>query len=242
MRTFFLCVLTCLLGLSIGLMVNLHVIGDTIFSPSPAQNTPSTSRSVIEENVNQPLVLNPNTGEGDKTDKTADQNFNQGDLIKQAYAVINSFKDHNYKDLSALVHPTKGVSFTPYSMVDHSTDQTFQAANLSNAEKNNNLYIWGLQDGSGLPIQMTMLEYFKKYVYNANYATAPIIGVNTVISSGNSLENVSEAYPNCYFVEFYFPGINPENKGFDWCGLKLVFELTAKKYMLVGVIHSEWTI
>lgn len=242
MRTLFLCLLTCLLGLSIGLMVNLHVIGDIIFSPSPVQNTPSTSQSIIDQAASQPMALNPETNENEQPEQSNDDSYHQEALLKQSYAVLNAFKEQNFKDLSKLVHPTKGVSFTPYSTVDRSTDRTLTTTDLLEAKENNNVYIWGLQDGSGFPIQLSILDYFNEYVYNANYVNAPIVGVNTVISSGNSLENVSEAYPNCYFVEFYFPGIDPENKGFDWCGLKLVFEPSAKDYILVGIIHSEWTI
>lgn len=242
MRTVFLCLLTCLLGLSIGLMVNLHVIGGTIFSPDLTQKTPSTSQLVINQDASQPITPSADTNSSNETEQSNDQGYNQEMLLKQAYAVLNAFKNHNYKDLSELIHPTKGVSFTPFSTVDRTTDRTFTSTDLLKTESNKNLYIWGLQDGSGIPIQLTMLDYFNRYVYNADYVDAPMIGVNTVISTGNSLENVSEAYPDCYFVEFYFPGINPENKGFDWCGLKLVFESNANDYVLVGIIHSEWTI
>jgi hypothetical protein len=214
-------------------------IGDILFSPSPVQNTPSTSQDIIDQSINQNSILNHKTGDGEKTE---DQDLDREALLKQAYAALNCFKNHNYKDLSGLVHPIKGVSFTPYSTVDHSTDKTFKPADLSKAAGSNNVYTWGLQNGSGKPIQLSMSDYFKKYVYNAEYISAPILGINTVISSGNSLENVAEAYPDCYFIEFYFPGINPEDKGFVWCGLKLVFEYTEGGYMLVGVIHSEWTI
>ena len=242
MRTLFFCLLACLFGLSIGLMVNFQVLGDSFFCPSPNQNTPTTTTAVHEENINKTKDDNTSTEEGETTEETADFVFNQEKLLKQAYAVINAFKDQNYLALSALVHPSKGVCFTPYSTVDSAADRTFKPLELSKANSNNTLYIWGLQDGSGLPIQLTIEDYFKQYVYNADYAMAPVIGINTVLSSGNSLENVAEAYPDCYFVEFYFPGINPKNNGFDWCGLKLVFEPVAEKYMLVGVIHSEWTI
>lgn len=242
MKTVFICILTCLLGLSIGLMVNLHVIGDAIVSPSPAQNTPSTSQNIIDQNANQPLMLNHKTDDSLKSEKMGDQNFNQEALLKQSYAVLNSFKNQNYKDLSKLVHPTKGVFFTPYSTVNRSKDKMFGPTDLIHTGENRKIYTWGLQDGSGLPIELSMSDYFRKFVYNADYVTAPILGINTVISSGNSQENVLEAYPNCYFIEFYFPGISSESKGFDWYGLKLVFESFNNDYMLVGVIHSEWTI
>ena len=65
-----------------------------------------------------------------------------------------------------------------------------------------------------------------------------------VIASGNSLENVEDAYPEDRFVEFYFPGQDPASGGLDWSALKLVFSDPehAGDHRLVGVIHSEWTI
>lgn len=242
MRTFFLCLLTCLFGLAIGLMVNLHVVGDFFSSRTPTQNTPATNQTVIDQNANTKTIVKTETEDNEDTDNASAQNYNQEALLKQAYAVMNAMKQDDFAALSELVHPTKGVCFTPYSNVDPSSDRTFKAGELSDAKNNSNLYIWGLQDGSGFPIQLTITDYFKQYVYNADYASAPIIGINTVISSGNSLENVAEAYPDAYFVEFYFPGIDAKNKGFDWCGLKLVFEADNQNFLLIGVIHSEWTI
>ncbi len=104
------------------------------------------------------------------------------------------------------------------------------------------LYQWGFADGSGAPISLTIPEYFDRYVYNADYANAPIIGVDQVIGQGNALENVQDAFPGARFVEYYFPGLNPEYNGFDWCGLKLVFAPYQEEYRLIAIVHSEWTI
>ena len=91
---------------------------------------------------------------------------------------------------------------------------------------------------------MTLPEYLGAYVFDADYTQAPIIGVDHVIASGNSLENVEDAYPEDRFVEFYFPGQDPASGGLDWSALKLVFSDPehAGDHRLVGVIHSEWTI
>ena len=42
-------------------------------------------------------------------------------------------------------------------------------------------------------------------------------------------------------MDYNFPGIDPEKKGYDWCSLKLVFEPWQNNWYLVGLIHSEWT-
>ena len=95
--------------------------------------------------------------------------------------------------------------------------------------------------GSGSPIRCTSKDYFARYVFNTDYTEAPQVGIDTVLISGNALENVADAYPNGRFVEYHFPGIDPALEGFDWCSLKLVFEIWNNDWYLVGIIHGEWT-
>lgn len=87
------------------------------------------------------------------------------------------------------------------------------------------VYTWGVSDGLGSLIELTPAEYFSTYVFNTDYTQAPEIGVDRILQSGNALENLTEAYPGCRFVEFHFPGLDPANAGLDWCSLKLVFSL-----------------
>ena len=98
------------------------------------------------------------------------------------------------------------------------------------------------EDGRGLPIQMTMVQYLDRYVYDTDYTQAPEIGIDRIITSGNALENLSEAYPDCRFVDFSFPSADPVNDGLDWSSLKLVFYPEASRWYLVGIVHGEWTI
>lgn len=163
-------------------------------------------------------------------------------LLIRATAVLNALQTKDYVTLSTFVHPVKGVTFTPYSTVDAEANLNFNASGISHAADDPIKYIWGLTDGQGAPIELTMADYFNTYVFNVDYTRAPVLGVDQVIGSGNSLENVTEAYPKGRFVEFHFPGLIAENKGFDWCSLKLVFEEYQGDYKLVGIIHSQWTI
>lgn len=162
-------------------------------------------------------------------------------LLEVSGRVVAALRDKDYKALAALAHPADGVLFAPYSTVDPNANLRFSAARLAALEGDAAKYVWGISDGKGDPLEMTMKEYFARYVYNADFASAPILGVDRVIGSGNALENVSEVFPNARFVEYYFPGINPEYSGFDWCGLKLVFSVYQEEYRLIAVIHSEWT-
>ena len=75
-----------------------------------------------------------------------------------------------------------------------------------------------------------------------DYTAAPIVGVNQIIQTGNSLENVMDVYPDAQFIEFHYPSIQSNMEGMDWCSLKVVFELYEGNYKIVALIHSQWTV
>ena len=97
-------------------------------------------------------------------------------------------------------------------------------------------------DGRGDPIKLTIPQYFQRYVYDKDYTQATEIGIDRIITGGNALENLAEAYPGCRFVDFAFPSADPVNDGLDWSSLKLVFQPGEFRWLLVGVVHGEWTI
>lgn len=151
-------------------------------------------------------------------------------------------QERDYDTLAAFVHPEEGVTFTPYSTVDRDSDLRFTAAQVRQFSTDQTVYTWGVSDGLGSLIELTPAEYFSTYVFNTDYTQAPEIGVDRILQSGNALENLTEAYPGCRFVEFHFPGLDPANAGLDWCSLKLVFSPSDSCWQLVGIIHSQWTI
>ncbi|NJD02611.1 MAG: hypothetical protein FIA99_08460 [Ruminiclostridium sp.] len=102
--------------------------------------------------------------------------------------------------------------------------------------------LWGSFDGSGDPINMKFSEYYKKFVYNADFLEAPQIVFNQPVQRGNSLVNLKEAYPDALSVEYHIPGIDPQYNGMDWKSLILMWEQKDGNWYLVGIIHSEWTI
>lgn len=175
-----------------------------------------------------------------RQDRAAEQSGHAA-LVSRAMAVAGYIRDSAWSSLAGTVHPEKGVTFTPYSAVDPN-DMCFTPEEVAAFGSDTRTYHWGYADGSGAPLTLTPADYFARYVFNTDYTLAPYLGVNRVISSGNAVENVADAYPDGSFVEFFYSGLDQANEGFDWCGLKLVFEPWEGQLMLVGVIHSEWTI
>ena len=226
-RTILLPALALVGGLALGTL-----LGSSLFSASrglaaPANGAPA---ALAAASSTQALTTPEPLDTGDDTH-----------LLERAESVLESLQAEDYSSLSALIHPDKGVTLTPFSTVSAEYDRTMSSLEVSDLSQDQEVYVWGVMDGSGSPIRSTCSEYFDRFVYNADYAQAPEVGVDTVLMSGNALENVSDAYPQARFVDYNFPGIVPEKNGYDWCSLKLVFEPWQNDWYLVGLIHSEWT-
>lgn len=230
MKKFFLpCLLTLLLGLVGGLLYNFFALGGTGLLPARPLGT-SVPASPI-------TVPNPPPTSPPAPRDPADRAY----LLERGGLVLAAMQEGDYETLAAFVHPERGVTFTAFSTVSKS-DLTLTANQVAGAAENESKYIWGIAHGSGTPLDLTIQEYFAAYVISADYSTAPLIGVNYVSASGNSLENVAEAYPDDVFLEYYFPGTDSASSGLDWSALKLVFGAAQGELKLVGIIHSEWTI
>ncbi len=163
-------------------------------------------------------------------------------LLQAAAGVTDALKSKDYETLASYVHPSRGVTFTPYSTVNVQQDQRFSADQIKNLAQDTTTYTWGYEDGRGETIQMTMTQYFERFVFDADYTQAPQVGVDQIITSGNALENITEAYAGCHFVDFCYPSRDPASAGLDWCSLKLVFAGENGTWYLVGIVHGEWTI
>lgn len=160
-----------------------------------------------------------------------------------AKAVIMAIKANDMTELAAHVHPDKGVRFSPHGFVRTGSDGdlVFSASNIPTAAQDPKVYTWGVYDGSGSPIDMTFTQYMKAFVYDRDFATAPVIELNKIVGQGNTPVNLTEVYPQGSFIEYHFPGTD-QNNGMDWKSLRLVFEQKGDRWYLVGVSHDQWTI
>lgn len=168
--------------------------------------------------------------------------LNSSSLLATSIDVLESLSNGDMDALSALVHPSLGVRFTPYGYIDLSSDLVFTAASIPSILADTTVYTWGAYDGTGDPITLTTSDYFDAFVYDEDYLNPHMIGVNNILSSGNSIINVSTVHPTASFVEFHFTGFDPQYGGLDWTSLILVFENVAGSWKLTGLIHNQWTI
>ena len=160
-------------------------------------------------------------------------------IDNRAQQVIQLVKKQDFIQLAFYVHPKKGIRFSPYAYVEPYTDLILTASKLKNLVNDHEKYLWGNDDGSGEQISLSFSEYYKRFIYDHDFAHATKIVYNTSVKSGNTRNNMREVYPNAIIVEYHFPGFDPNFKGDDWSSLRLVFEAFHQQWYLVGVIHDQ---
>ncbi len=166
--------------------------------------------------------------------------YSNSDLVRLAYSVVLCLREADYETLSGLVNPDYGLVLSPYANVNLGSARCLTPEQVVDIGRDREVYVWGTEDGTGEPIQMTPEEYFAAYVYDADYYGAPVITVNRIAKSGNSLENVQTVFPEGLFVDFYMPP--SEEGGLDWRLLRLVFEDCGGGLKLSALIHSQYTV
>ncbi|AIQ16355.1 hypothetical protein H70357_06410 [Paenibacillus sp. FSL H7-0357] len=163
--------------------------------------------------------------------------------LEAAATVMKALKNSDMESLAAWVHPDKGVRFSPYAYVDPKKDLVFTRDKLEGVMKDNTKYEWREFAGSGELIELTFAEYFKQFVYDADFAGDAEIALNKGLGQGTTVNNINEVYPKEThdFVEYHIDGIDPSVEGMDWRSLRLVFEKMGEDRALVGIVHDQWT-
>lgn len=164
------------------------------------------------------------------------------ELIAFAYTVMEDIIGGDFVALSRAAHPSFGVVFSPYPTISLTADRCFQAEQIAGFASDTNVYVWGVNDGTGEPIEMTALDYFAEYVLNRDYMSASMLGINRIVKSGNALDNIADVFPDARFVDFHIPGDDKDSaEDCDWSSLRLGFEEYNGKLWLTLVLHSKWT-
>lgn len=152
--------------------------------------------------------------------------------------VIVALKEMDIHALAALTHPEKGIRFSPYGFVGEA-DRVMAKDELEKQWKSKAKVFWGLLDATGRPIRRTFKDYYKRFIYDRDFASTKRITINDVQRT-NKYTNVFEIYPKGVVVEYYFSG-DRDFEELDWRSLRLVFEEFEEVWYLCGIIHDEWT-
>src|SRR5438067_574545 len=84
-----------------------------------------------------------------------------GDPVRdRARAAVAALEARDLDALGALVHPGKGLRFSPYPYVDMKEDVVLGAAALRRAFRDRAARTWGAYDGTGDPIHVAFADYY----------------------------------------------------------------------------------
>ena len=153
-------------------------------------------------------------------------------------------KNKNYLAFANYIHPVEGIRFSPYGFVDtvHDIKLSKQKFIIQAGKSEQDMIVWGEFDGTGDPIRMTLNNYMQRFVYDVDFVKPEKRKVNEFIGQGNSLNNLLSVYENCHFTESHFSGFEKKYEGMDWKSLRLIFKQRKNEFLLVGIVHDEWTI
>jgi hypothetical protein len=163
-------------------------------------------------------------------------------VAARAGQIVAAFRDQDWAAVASSVHPDEGVLLSPYAYVQEGADLVFSADQFAGLAEDETVYRWGVFDGSGKPIEMTFLDYYARFIYDADFAWPSAVGFNEFVGAGNTIDNLAEVYPQARVVEFHLPGSDPRYGGMDWRSLRLALEQVGETWYLVAVVHDEWTI
>jgi len=172
--------------------------------------------------------------------KTNSPDTNSAAMVTLAYSILENIKDDDFAALSHVVHPEKGIVLSPYATINLDTNRRFSAEETAAFATDSHIYVWGVYNGSGEPIEMTPAEYFAEFIPAADFMDTSMIGINQVVRSGNALENMTELFENVQFIDFHLPGADNADQP-AWSSLRLGFEEYKGQLWLVTIVYSTWT-
>lgn len=217
--------------LAAALLVVLAACGDT----GSAGRAPADSVAAVPSST-------PAASLGDATAGADATAADTASVVERAEAARQALAEQDFAALARLVHPERGLRFSPYAYVDTTEHVRFAREAVADLPADTTKRVWGAYDGTGDPIRLRFDAYYDEFVYDRDYGDARRGAPNERLGRGNTLENTGEAFGReATFVEYYTPG-SEQYEGMDWSSLRLVFVPYEGTPHLVGVVHDQWTI
>ncbi|RSL30573.1 hypothetical protein D7Z54_25410 [Salibacterium salarium] len=166
----------------------------------------------------------------------------QENIMDTSETVLSMLASQDMGSLSSLVHPEKGVLFSPYVNIDKEDARVFEQEEVEQFFETDQVYEWGVYDGRGDTIEQTPSEYYEEFIFDRDFQNADEILVDDIEQRGNMSSNMKDVFPDSTVVEYHIEA-SGESGGMDWASLHLVFEQdTEGSWKLVAVVHDQWTI
>ncbi len=214
------------------------------------QDKPNTNDAIENDNGEDNVTSDDTTDQEDGTTEENDSESDNDDeenepqplaLFELSDLLIEAMSQDDWETVSEFVHPNEGLLFSPYIYIDEDAviiDQE-DVANLPNSDE---IFTWGVYDGKGSPIELTPEDYFEEFLEMTPFLEPDEVLIDTPQDRGNTINNVTEVFPNAHIVEYYHAG-SEEYSGIDWSSVLLVFlEDEDGTNQLVAIIRDMWTV
>ena len=178
--------------------------------------------------------------ENEKLDVGIKKKTKEEILKKLNEQIFASLKNKDYSKFATYIHPEKGVRFSMYALINPKKDKVFSKDDFLKYSNKPTKFTWGEKDGSGDIYIESLPLYLQNWVLKRDFTNAEFY-FNKSKANGNSVNNLSEIYPDADFTENYVAG-SEKYSFMDWNALRFVFEEFSGQYYLVAVINDQWTI
>src|SRR5690554_1716571 len=102
-------------------------------------------------------------------------------LLSMTAEILEVIKEKDFPRLVEYFHPELGLRFSPYGYIDTVHHVRFTAEEFIKQSEDGGSISWGSYDGTGKDIQMSLEDYFNKFVYEVDFLNAEQISVNEVL-------------------------------------------------------------
>jgi hypothetical protein len=166
-----------------------------------------------------------------------------GSARDAADAALAAFQAKDGVRLASLVHPEKGVRFSPSAFVNVDEDVVLSRDQIKGFWKDSTSYRWGYAEGTGDAITMTPAAYAERYILDRDFSTATSVNINDDQATGTTYNNAADIYPTAMRVEYYIdPAVKDPRRVNEWAAIRLVLENVQGCWLLIAVIHDGWSV
>lgn len=132
-----------------------------------------------------------------------------------------------------------GLRISIDSYLDDTEDVQLTAQDLISPSTKD--VLWGYADGSGDPVERTIIEHLTEIAGSTAITSTEIIALDTQIGSGNTINNIADVYPEARIVEYYFSGTDYYG-GLDWNSMYFVYDASGEQPVLIALVQAAWSI
>lgn len=168
----------------------------------------------------------------------ADIPLEKDSINRVAQKVLTALKEKNYRLFADYFHPREPVLFAPYGFIKKNISKRLLAKDFLEAIDKNWTLTWGVYKDSDEKIQLKVIPYIEKFIYDADFLNAEKTAFDQVVKKGNQGNNILEIFPSLHFFDYYFYGSDSEDKSMEEKSLRLVFKKYNGQYYIVGIIHD----